>query len=236
MKNNREQKPFAFSESRKGYSKEDVNRYIEEMNIRFSRVEDSMKDEIARLKKQCSQIEEEKTVKSDTEVSATADAAFLNGADSGEKIKELTKLLNEKEEAIKELNEKALMQDAVIKELSEEMAQKEKEIASLKASSSEKEAVRSYAAAASSTPDRIKTEALVISRLMTETVKNSLASTSDEIFGKLGEVTDTTLAQSEKLILDLMVKLKAVGYDLNDESAALRNDVCQLLEVENTAN
>jgi len=116
MKNNPNSTMVSFRDSFRGYCKEDVNRYLFEMNKNFSLLEDDYRDEIATLKEKIKKLESEASAPS---VDNSEAEALKMEIDSLKKENEsLASSLLQKNQLIEELKKSPVVDDENIEKAS----------------------------------------------------------------------------------------------------------------------
>ena len=203
-----------FRHSRKGYDKSDVNRYIEEMNIRFLTNEEQLKGRIRQLEAEA----EEKKPDPATE-EALAAAKEENAA--------LSSRLSELEEKLKEAEE-ALAAASEPRELTYEETESRLGSILLKANldadriltEADEEGKRRIAEAEKNA-DGIRLDAAVSARLMTERAKRSLAELTEEYVANISALSAESTEEYRRLCDELNRSLAAVRIRTE---AALREE------------
>ncbi len=212
---------IAFRNARKGYDKGDVHRYIEEMNIRFSSMEDKLKGEIRRAEQDLTVARAEisnATAKLETMAEVEKENAALK-----EELEALKQQLAAAEAAAEAASEAAKTTDPESTEgvplTYEETSRRLGDIL-LKANmdadrivaEAEEEANRQLSGAEKQADD-IRLDAAVTARLMTDRVKRRLTELTGEYIASLEAFSATSAEEYRKLCDDLKTKLGAVGFD-----------------------
>ena len=208
---------IAFRNARKGYDKGDVHRYIEEMNIRFSAMEDKLKSEIRRTEQDLATARGE-IAESAAKIEALTAVEQENAA-LKEEIEALKQQLAEAQ-AEAEAAKTALPEGVEEAPLTYEETSRRLGDILLKANmdadrivaEAEEEANRQLSGAEKQADD-IRLDAAVTARLMTDRVKRRLTDLTGEYIAGLESFSATSAAEYRKLCDELKGKLGAVGLD-----------------------
>ncbi len=208
---------IAFRNARKGYDKEDVHRYIEEMNIRFSSMEEKLKSEIRRTEQDLEATRGE-IAEANAKIAAMAETEKENEALKKE-IEALKQQLAEAETAAEAARQAAEEETAEAPLTYEETSRRLGDIL-LKANmdadrivaEAEEEATR-HLSGAEKEADDIRLDATVTARLMTDRVKRRLTELTGEYIASLEAFSATSAEEYRKLCDELKLKLGSVGFD-----------------------
>lgn len=190
-----------FRSARKGYDKTDVNRYIEEMNIRFLTVEEQLKGRIRELETMVSA--------APVETVAPVDAEELTAARN--KVEALSARVSELEAKLKEAEE------AAPRELTYEETESRLGSILLRANldadrirnEADEEGKRRIAEAEKNADD-IRLDAAVTARLMTERAKRSLSELTEEYVKSISLLSAESTEEYRRLCDELNRSLAAV--------------------------
>ena len=206
--NDSEKNMVAFRDSRKGFDKGDVNRYIEEMSIRFTAQEAALRNRIRELENQLPACEPE-----EAENDYQAEIARL-GEENRELRAELEKLSKKtEEETAPAADENQLPCDPNYQQISEKLGNillKANLDADRIVSEAEGEAARQLSEAEKSA-DGIRLDAAVSARLMTAKVKAKLAGLAEEYIRNLTALSEESAAEYAKLCAELQIKASALA-------------------------
>lgn len=193
-----------FRNARKGYDKNDVNRYIEEMNIRFVTSEEQLRSRIRELEAALSAVPAAPTV-SEEEVAALRD--------ENTSLREKISGLEEELKTLKEATDAA----AAPKELTYEEAESQLGSILLRANldadrircEADEEGKRRIAEAEKNADD-IRLDAAVTARLMTERAKRNLSELTDEYVKNISVLSAESTEEYRRLCDELNRSLAAV--------------------------
>ncbi len=203
---------IVFRNSRKGYDKTDVHRYIEEMNIRFSAMEEQLKNQIRRAE------QELESARKELAAASVENEALKAGCSENMDLKqEIEELKKQLEEAAAAPVEEPAESDAP---LSYHEASRRLGDILLKANldadrivaDAEAEATRQLSGAEKQADD-IRLDAAVTARLMTDRVKRRLTELTGEYIESLEALSRASTEEYRKLCDDLKGKLAGVGID-----------------------
>jgi cell division septum initiation protein DivIVA len=211
---------IAFRNARKGYDKGDVHRYIEEMNIRFSSMEDKLKSENRRTEQDLDAVRRELA---DANARLEAMTALQSELDA---LKSEIETLKAENEALAQQLTEAEAAKAVASDGSEEAPLTYEETSRrlgdilLKANmdadrivaEAEKEAA-SHLSGAEREADDIRLDATVTARLMTDRVKRRLTELTGEYIASLEAFSATSAEEYRKICEELKIKLGAANLD-----------------------
>ena len=191
-----------FRNARKGYDKDDVNRYIEEMNIRFVTSEEQLRSRIRELEAALSAVPVAPVI-SEEEVAA------LRAENTS--LREKTAALEEELKAVKEADA------AAPKELTYEEAESQLGSILLRANldadrircEADEEGKRRIAEAEKSADD-IRLDAAVTARLMTERAKRNLSELTEEYVKSISALSAESTEEYRRLCDELNRSLAAV--------------------------
>lgn len=203
MKKKTANEMMMFRNARKGYDKTDVNRYIEEMNIRFMTSEDQLRSHIRELETALSTASAAPTV-NEEEVAALRSENTL--------LREKVAALEEELKVLKETDTAAAP-----KELTYEEAESRLGSILLRASL-DADRIRSEAdeegkrriAEAEKSADDIRLDAAVTARMMTERAKRSLSELTDEYVKSISALSAESTEEYRRLCDELNRSLAAV--------------------------
>ncbi|MBE6636360.1 MAG: hypothetical protein E7618_00990 [Ruminococcaceae bacterium] len=230
---------LVFRNARKGYDKDDVNRYIEEMNLRFVAIEEGLKARIRELEEQLSTQQKETDVVSDAmeRLSRMTEAHRCLNEENEALRASLSEAEGKLAEAEARLAEAAAKAEAVAEPVvSEEPKPMSYEEAGarlghiiLKANldadrivaEAEDEGKRRLADAARNADD-IRLDAAVTARLMTERAKEKLSALTAEYMATLTAFSEQSAGEYRKLCEELQEKFRqteaSVRQKLNGDS------------------
>jgi len=209
-----------FRTSRKGYNKEDVHRYIEEMNIRFAAAEEKAKQQIRRL-----EAERESAAEAQAPVvdEAAVQALKLENESLKAELEALkAQLADVKREIPAEAKaeaEKSLTYDEASKRLGDILLKANLDADRIVAEA-EAEANRQLTGAEKQADD-IRLDAAVTARLMTDRVKRRLTALTGEYIDSLESFSRASTEEYRKLFDELKGRLDAAHVD----SAVLLREV-----------
>ncbi len=201
-----------FRTSRKGYNKEDVHRYIEEMNIRFAAAEEKAKQQIRRL-------EAERESAAEAQAPVVDEAAVQALTLENESLKaELEALKAQLADAKREIPaeakaqaEKSLTYDEASKRLGDILLKANLDADRIVAEA-EAEANRQLTGAEKQADD-IRLDAAVTARLMTDRVKRRLTALTGEYIDSLESFSRASTEEYRKLFDELKGRLDAAHVD-----------------------
>ncbi len=196
---------IVFRKSRKGYDKEDVHRYIEEMNIRFSAAEEQAKSRIRQLEAELEVARAAAGNPADAEVLAalTEENATLKA--------ELEALKQTAAEAPEASSEALLSYDEASRRLGDILLKANLDADRIVAEA-EEEAGRQLSGAEKQADD-IRLDATVAARLMTDRVKRRLTQLTGEYLDSLELLSAASAEEYRKLYDELKEKLTRVGRE-----------------------
>ena len=202
-----------FKPSRKGYNKSDVNRYIEEMNIRFTSSEEAMKARIKELEERLAAVNPIDSEK------AALERLTRNNTELRAEIKRLTDALTESV-SIKS-NESEISENRKYREISEKLGNiilKANVDAERIVAEAETEAAKRLSEAKKNA-DEIRLDSAVSARLMTSKVKEKLIAMTEEYVSGLRAVSDDSIREYQKLYEELRIKFEAIGIKEKENTA-----------------
>ncbi|MBQ4065042.1 MAG: hypothetical protein IJD10_02965 [Clostridia bacterium] len=209
---------IVFRNSRKGYDKTDVHRYIEEMNIRFSAMEEQLKNQIRRTEQDLESAR--MALAAASAENEAMKAVCSENLDLKQEIEELKKQL---EEALKPAEpndaegEVSLSYDEASKRLGDILMKANLDADRIVADA-EAEAARQLTGAEKQADD-IRLDAAVTARLMTDRVKRRLTELTGEYIESMEALSRASTEEYRKLCDELKAKLAGIGVDT---SAVLR--------------
>ncbi len=195
----------AFKPSRKGYDKSDVNRYIEEMNIRFTSSEAAMTARIKELEERLASVDRGGSERIELE------RLMHDNAELRAEIKKLTDVLAESESA--KPNECDFSGNQGYREISEKLGSiilKANVDAERIVAEAEKEAAKQLSEAGKRA-EEIRLDSAVSARLMTSKVKEKLIAMTEEYVSGLRAISDDSVREYRKLYEELRIKFEAIG-------------------------
>ncbi len=203
----------AFKPSRKGYDKSDVNKYIEEMSIRFTSSEKAMKARIKELEDRLAAVD-----LADSERAALERLEHDN-IDLRAEIKRLTDALAASES--QKSNESNTFEDRKYREISEKLGNiilKANVDAERIVAEAETEAAQRLSEAEKNA-DEIRLDSAVSARLMTSQVREKLIAMTDEYISNLRTVSDDSIREYRKLYEELQEKFEAMGMKTKENAS-----------------
>ncbi len=211
MKNS-ENKMILFRDSRKGYDKEDVNRYIEEMNIRFASTEAALNGKLKQLEELTARgaAEEESLRALEAKIAALEEENALLREKAAE-----NESAAEAENAVSEPERPALSYDEASRRLGDILLKANLDADRIVADA-EAEAEKQLAGAEKRADD-IRLDAAVTARLMTDRVKQRLSEVTEEYLKKLSDLSAASAGEYRKLCDDLSEKLMGVRIRTEQE-------------------
>lgn len=222
-----------FRNSRKGYDKSDVNRYIEDMNIRFTTAENRyistirmLENDFDNLKRASAPKEElDKAVAEVTALKGALEAkeAELTGTQSylGTVTEELEKAKAELENAstaLEEARNKTAVVSAPTVSAAPDLSDAETKLGSIlikanldaqKMLADAEDECRRKIAEAEKAAESIRFDAAVSARLMTESTKKELASLTEEYMRNLTSLSEESAGEYRRLCDELKAKFEA---------------------------
>lgn len=209
-----------FKLSRKGYDKSDVNRYIEEMSIRFTSTEAALKARINELEKHLASFDHIGTEREELE-KLRHDNTELRA-----EIKRLTDVRMESEST--ESNESDTYADSKYREISEKLGNiilkanidAEQIVAEAEAEASKK------LSEAEKNADEIRLDSAVSARLMTSKVREKLVAMTEEYVAGLRTITDDSVREYQRLYEELRIKFEAIGIKENPDTSTPTDIPC----------
>lgn len=203
----------AFKPSRKGYDKSDVNKYIEEMSIRFTSSEKAMKARIKELEDRLAAVDLANSER------AALERLEHDNTDLRAEIKRLTDALAASES--QKSNESNTFEDRKYREISEKLGNiilKANVDAERIVAEAETEAAQRLSEAEKNA-DEIRLDSAVSARLMTSQVREKLIAMTDEYISNLRTVSDDSIREYRKLYEELQEKFEAMGMKTKENSA-----------------
>ncbi len=187
---------IVFRKSGKGYNKDDVNKYIEEMNIRFKSEVDSLKSEISKLSSSTQASEDDSSQKANDETESQL-ASLQNEI---EQLKLINKAISDENKHLNELIQKqsAMYEDAVSQN-SSNGSNNDDPFVDVKVKA-----------------DQILSDADVAARLITDRVQKHLSSMTDNYESVLLTGALDSLKDIEESFLNARVKVKEIQFRMED--------------------
>ena len=205
--NNDNKSMVAFRISRKGYDRQDVNRYIEEMSFRFTSQEAQLKARIKELEAKSELV----CYGESEEIKAEVSRIEAENAELKEEIKKLSDSIAEGES--KKTEEEAPSEQVDYGNISEKLgniilkanldAEKIVADAELEASKQLSEAEKNA--------DGIRLDAAVSARLMATRVKEKLEALTEEYISGLKSTSEDSVREYQKLYEELRIKFDEIG-------------------------
>ncbi len=223
--NNDTKSMIAFRSSRKGYDKNDVNRYIEEMSIRFTSKEASLKSKISELEGKLASVTPDEGSKTElSALMATVDELEAKNNDLKAEIERLTLALSAAE--IKKAEEPRTEACPEYKEMSEKLGSimlKANLDAERIVSEAEAEASKQLSEAEKNA-DGIRLDAAVSARLMTAKVKEKLGAMTEEYIAGLRAVSEESALEYRRLYEELKEEVSRLGVNKDEIKSSLYRD------------
>ncbi len=204
-----------FRNSRKGYDKNDVNRYIEDMNIRFTTAENRyistvrmLEQDVEKLKANAGSAEELESAKSELE-NAKVKIAELEEALANAKA-ELEKAQADFEEKLANMPEEEQKTELSITDTESKLGSilVKANLDAQKILSDAEEESRRKIAEAEKAADGIRFDAAVSARIMTETTKKELAALTEEYVKNLNALSAESAEEYKRLSEELKAKFE----------------------------
>lgn len=187
---------IVFRKSGKGYNKDDVNKYIEEMNIRFKSEVDSLKSEIAKLSSGADQDDLSKKTGNES------DAQFLALQNELEQLKLINKAISDEN---KHLNE--MLQKQSDSNESSDKLNSDDPFVDVKVKA-----------------DQILSDADVAARLITDRVQKHLSTMTDNYESVLLTGALESLKEIEESFLNARVKVKEIQFRMEDTLKSISSE------------
>ena len=218
-----ENKMVVFKKSHNGFDKNDVMRYIEEMNRRFKETTDSLQREIQELKKKNESVPFEESA---SELSEQIRLLTKENADLRAQLEELKKNETKEEESAlqaplpveqKSVSEK--IGDLLIFAQSEadKLLDQANEEIRKKQNSSKEEAMR------------MRDDAALTARTMVEETRASLNQLSETYLKSLTAYTHETVSECEENLSLLRTRLRDIQYKAGESAAKADKDIQALI-------
>lgn len=199
---NDEKNMVAFRLSRRGYDRQDVNRYIEEMSIRFTATENALRNRIKELEERLCAENGEKP----------QDAEKLT--EENRALREENKRLAEENKRLSEVGQVSRPEDnAEYRELSEKLGDiilKANLDADRMKNEAEAEAEKMLSEA-SERAEGVRLKSAVDARVLMSDVRTSLGNLTEKQLSALKTVSNDTVSEYEKLYKELEERFAAIG-------------------------
>ena len=199
---NDEKNMVAFRLSRRGYDRQDVNRYIEEMSLRFTASENALRSRIKELEERLCAENGEKP----------QDAEKLT--EENRALREENKRLAEENKRLSEVSQVSRPEDnAEYRELSEKLGDiilKANLDADRVKNEAEAEAEK-LISEASERADAVRLKSAVDARVLLSNVRTSLGDLTEKQLSALKTVSKDTVSDYEKLYKELEERFDAMG-------------------------
>ncbi len=199
---NDEKNMVAFRLSRRGYDRQDVNRYIEEMSIRFTATENALRNRIKELEERLCAENGEKP----------QDAEKLT--EENRALREENKRLAEENKRLSEVGQVSRPEDnAEYRELSEKLGDiilKANLDADRVKNEAEAEAEKMLSEA-SERAEGVRLKSAVDARVLMSDVRTSLGNLTEKQLSALKTVSNDTISEYEKLYKKLEERFAAIG-------------------------
>lgn len=204
-----------FRNSRKGYDKNDVNRYIEDMNIRFTTAENRyistvrmLEQDVEKLKANAGSAEELESTKRELE-EAKAKLAEVE-AELANAKNELVKSQAEFEEKLANMPKEEPKTELSITDTESKLGSilVKANLDAQKILSDAEEESRKKIAEAEKAADGIRFDAAVSARIMTETTKKELAALTEEYVKNLNALSAESAEEYKRLSEELKAKFE----------------------------
>ncbi|MDD6799001.1 MAG: hypothetical protein PUE85_01060 [Firmicutes bacterium] len=199
--NNSNDCSIIFRKAGSGYNKSDVNKYIEDMNIRFDSETKRLKHEIDLLR-----IENELLKKHNQTVEQP-----VKEPDT-EEIDRLKQEINRLETKLSEMTSESDISSKVGKVLL--MAQNEAD---------------KIVCRAAEESETTKLEASVMSRLLLERTQRSLFALFDEYFERFSSCTGESSDEFKKIMLELRTKIRDISLHVDENVETIKNEINEML-------
>jgi len=245
---NNESNGILFRNAGRGYNKEDVNRYIEEMNIRFNAIEQEYQKKISELE---SSVSKNNGVADDTVISDGSDVL-------AEKCEALEKELAELKAKCKALEEAAAADNEPAEPAEKcepqevsalEEAPKEKQpdedlsvklgalMIETKHNADEmlkkaKEDADSVMLKAKESADSMENDAVLTSQLMVERVRKSVSALTADYTGKLSNLGADAVKEYSDILFKLKLNLKDIELNIDDAAKKAKISIEEILKDE----
>lgn len=200
---NDEKSMVAFKPSRRGYDKQDVNRYIEEMSIRFTASENALRNRIKELETQLST--------DDGKGSAYADEL----AEENRTLREENRRLAEENRRLTEAAERS-EDGGEYREMSEKLGDiilKANLDADRLKDEAEAEAER-LISKANEQADSVRLRSAVDARMLTADVRTNLGRLTEKQLSALAAISEDTISEYDKLYKELEARFAALDVQL----------------------
>ena len=199
---NDEKNMVAFRLSRRGYDRQDVNRYIEEMSIRFTAMENALRNRIKELEERlCTE-----------NGGKPQDAEKLT--EENRALREENKRLAEENKRLSEVGQVSRPEDnAEYRELSEKLGDiilKANLDADRVKNEAEAEAEKMLSEA-SERAEGVRLKSAVDARVLMSDVRTSLGNLTEKQLSALKTVSNDTVSEYEKLYKELEERFAAIG-------------------------
>lgn len=199
---NDEKNMVAFRLSRRGYDRQDVNRYIEEMSLRFTASENALRSRIKELEERLCAENGEKP----------QDAEKLT--EENRALREENKRLAEENKRLSEVSQVSRPEDnAEYREISEKLGDiilKANLDADRVKNEAEAEAEK-LMSEASERADAVRLKSAVDARVLLSNVRTSLGDLTEKQLSALKTVSKDTVSEYEKLYKELEERFDAMG-------------------------
>ncbi len=204
-----------FRNSRKGYDKNDVNRYIEDMNIRFTTAENRyistvrmLEQDVEKLKANAGSAEELEAAKRELE-NAKAKIAELEEALANAKA-ELEKAQADFEEKLANMPKEEIKTELSITDTESKLGSilVKANLDAQKILSDAEEESRRKIAEAEKAADGIRFDAAVSARIMTETTRKELAALTEEYVKNLNALSIESAEEYKRLSEELKARFE----------------------------
>lgn len=199
---NDEKNMVAFRLSRRGYDRQDVNRYIEEMSLRFTASENALRSRIKELEERLCAENGEKP----------QDAEKLT--EENRALREENKRLAEENKRLSEVSQVSRPEDnAEYREISEKLGDiilKANLDADRVKNEAEAEAEK-LISEASERADAVRLKSAVDARVLLSNVRTSLGDLTEKQLSALKTVSKDTVSEYEKLYKELEERFDAMG-------------------------
>ena len=199
---NDEKNMVAFRLSRRGYDRQDVNRYIEEMSLRFTASENALRSRIKELEERLCAENGEKPQDAEklTEENRALREEYKRLAEENKRLFEVSQVSRPEDNAeYRELSEK--LGDIILKaNLDADRVKNEAEAEAEKLISE-----------ASERADAVRLKSAVDARVLLSNVRTSLGDLTEKQLSALKTVSKDTVSEYEKLYKELEERFDAMG-------------------------
>ena len=199
---NDEKNMVAFRLSRRGYDRQDVNRYIEEMSLRFTASENALRSRIKELEERLCAENGEKPQDAEklTEENRALREEYKRLAEENKRLSEVSQVSRPEDNAeYRELSEK--LGDIILKaNLDADRVKNEAEAEAEKLISE-----------ASERADAVRLKSAVDARVLLSNVRTSLGDLTEKQLSALKTVSKDTVSEYEKLYKELEERFDAMG-------------------------